>query len=206
MISTNENDSHDITEILLKSVLNTTILTPLEPIFLFLVKLKQDSVLFRILFRRFSLYLYHWSKRMSCMLHLDRYHIWNIYHPSWEYPYVISAYLHWSCEFESCTWRGVLDIILCDKVCQRLTTGHWFSPGTPILSTNKNDSHDITEILLKNCVKHHNPNPSGAYILIRSICHNAYCSFWIDLQFHCCLLNIGIVPVLENIWTSMVMT
>ena len=47
------------------------------------------------------------------------------------------------------TWRGVLDIILCDKVCQRLATGHWFSPGTPIFSTNKNDSHDITEIVLK---------------------------------------------------------
>ena len=82
---------------------------------LFLVKLKQDSVLFRVLFRCFTLYLYHWSKRMSYMLHLDRYHIWNSYHPSWEYPYVISAYLHWSCKFESRmgTWRGVLDIILC---------------------------------------------------------------------------------------------
>ena len=60
--------------------------------------------------------------------------------------------------------------------------------------------------IIEKCVKHHNPNPSGAYILIRSICHNSYCSFWIDLQFHCCLLNIGMVPVLENIWTSMVMT
>ena len=25
----------------------------------------------------------------------------------------------------------------------------WFSPGTPLSSTNKTDSHDITEILLK---------------------------------------------------------
>jgi hypothetical protein len=23
-----------------------------------------------------------------------------------------------SCEFESCSWRGVLDTTLCDKVCQ----------------------------------------------------------------------------------------
>jgi hypothetical protein len=28
-------------------------------------------------------------------------------------------------------------------------TGQWFSPGTPVSSTNKTDSHDITEILLK---------------------------------------------------------
>jgi hypothetical protein len=39
---------------------------------------------------------------------------------------------------------------LCDKVCQWLATGRWFSPGTPVSSTNKTDCHDITtEILLK---------------------------------------------------------
>ena len=32
---------------------------------------------------------------------------------------------------------------LCDKVCQSLATGRWFSLGTPVSSTNK------TEILLK---------------------------------------------------------
>jgi hypothetical protein len=31
----------------------------------------------------------------------------------------------------------------CDKVCQWLSTGRWFS------STNKTDHHDIIEILLK---------------------------------------------------------
>ena len=38
---------------------------------------------------------------------------------------------------------------LCDKVCQWLATGQWFSPGTPFFSTNKTDCHDRTEILLK---------------------------------------------------------
>ena len=38
---------------------------------------------------------------------------------------------------------------LCDKVCQWLAAGRWFSPGTPVYSTNKTDRHDITEILLK---------------------------------------------------------
>jgi hypothetical protein len=37
---------------------------------------------------------------------------------------------------------------LCDKVCQWLAAGQWFSPGTPVSSTNKTDHHDITEILL----------------------------------------------------------
>jgi hypothetical protein len=38
---------------------------------------------------------------------------------------------------------------LCDKVCQRLATGRWFSPGTPVSSTNKTDRYDIAEILFK---------------------------------------------------------
>jgi hypothetical protein len=35
------------------------------------------------------------------------------------------------------------------KVCQRLATGRWLSPGTLVSSTNKTDRHDIAEILLK---------------------------------------------------------
>ena len=30
-----------------------------------------------------------------------------------------------------------------------LPTGRWFSPGTPVSSTNQTDNHNITEILLK---------------------------------------------------------
>jgi hypothetical protein len=44
---------------------------------------------------------------------------------------------------------GVLDSTLCDKVCQWLAAGGWFSPGTLASSTNKTDRHDVTEILLK---------------------------------------------------------
>jgi hypothetical protein len=43
-----------------------------------------------------------------------------------------------------CTWYN----ITCDKVCQWLTAGPWFSPCTPVLA-NKIDRHDITEVLLK---------------------------------------------------------
>ena len=41
--------------------------------------------------------------------------------------------------------------ILCEKVSDlpQVATGRWFSPGPPVSSTNKNERHDITEILLK---------------------------------------------------------
>jgi hypothetical protein len=51
-------------------------------------------------------------------------------------------------EFESRSWRGVLDTTLCDKVCQLLVTGRWISPGIPVSSINTTHRHDITEILL----------------------------------------------------------
>jgi hypothetical protein len=56
--------------------------------------------------------------------------------------------------------RGVLDTTLCDTVCQWLTTGRWFSPGTPVSSTNTTDCHDIAEILLKVALNNINHNPN----------------------------------------------
>ena len=41
------------------------------------------------------------------------------------------------------------NLLLCDKVYQRLVEGRWLSPGFPVSSTNKTDGHNITEILLK---------------------------------------------------------
>ena len=38
---------------------------------------------------------------------------------------------------------------LCDKVCQWLATGRWFSLGPPVSSINKTDRHDKTKISLK---------------------------------------------------------
>ena len=53
---------------------------------------------------------------------------------------------------------------LCDKVCQWLAAGMWFSPGTLVSSTNKTGRHDITEILLKVALIKHN-NPTSVYLL-----------------------------------------
>ena len=53
---------------------------------------------------------------------------------------------------------------LCDKYCQGLVAGRWFSQSTPVSSTNKTDRHDIIEILLKVAgVKHQNPYTPTIY-------------------------------------------
>jgi len=54
--------------------------------------------------------------------------------------YAINAYHHWSGELEYPHRQCVLDATLCDKVCQWLTTGRWFSL---VSSINKDDLHDI---------------------------------------------------------------
>jgi hypothetical protein len=70
------------------------------------------------------------------------------YKCSWIYNYLCNQCLS-PLTFETRSWRGVFHTTLCDKVCQWLMTGQWFSPSTPNSSTNKTDSHIITEILLK---------------------------------------------------------
>ena len=72
-----------------------------------------------------------------------------------------SDYHHWSCEFESRSWWGVLDTALCDKVGHWLAAGRWFSAGIPVFSSNESDppryNWNIVEILLK----HHDPNTNS---------------------------------------------
>jgi hypothetical protein len=71
-------------------------------------------------------------------------------HGSWIYNYLcnqcLSPLMLW-------VWiplrQGALDTTLCDKVCQWHSAGQWFSQGTPVSFTNKTDSHDKTQILLK---------------------------------------------------------
>ena len=47
----------------------------------------------------------------------------------------ISAYRHSSCEFESRSWRGVLDTTFCDQVCQRFAVDLWFPPPIKLTVT-----------------------------------------------------------------------
>ena len=66
--------------------------------------------------------------------------------------YAISAYHH-KREFEPRSWRDVLDITLCDEVCQWLATGWWISPGTPV-----NWPPRYSWNIVESGVKHHKPN------------------------------------------------
>jgi hypothetical protein len=54
---------------------------------------------------------------------------------------------HWICEFESRSWRSIPNTSLCDKVCQWLVTGRWFSLVTQVSSTNKTDLQEVDNFL-----------------------------------------------------------
>jgi hypothetical protein len=79
---------------------------------------------------------------------LPVYQLWPLSYSSWIYNYIcnqcLSALMLWvriSIKTRCTT--------LCDKVCQWLATGRWFSPGPSVSATNKADCQDITDILLK---------------------------------------------------------
>ena len=53
-----------------------------------------------------------------------------------------------SVNFAEIEVTATIDTTLCDRVCQWLATGRWFSSGTAVSSSNKTDCHNIAEILL----------------------------------------------------------
>jgi hypothetical protein len=57
--------------------------------------------------------------------------------------------------------QGEVYTPLCDKVCQWLAVGQWFSPGPPVSYTNKTDRHDVTEMLLKVALNTIRPNQTN---------------------------------------------
>jgi hypothetical protein len=71
---------------------------------------------------------------------------------SWVYGSWIYNYLCNQCLSQLTLWvriplrRSVLDTTLCDKVCQWLATGRWFSPCTPVSSTKKTDCQKKLDI------------------------------------------------------------
>ena len=79
-----------------------------------------------------------------------------------ELPFTTTMYLCIQCLSPLMLWVWISIrarcTTLCDKVCQWLATGWWFSPNPPVSSTNKSDRHDIAEILFENGVKHHQAN------------------------------------------------
>ena len=73
---------------------------------------------------------------------------WPWSYGSWIYNYLFNQYLSPLMLWVRISIRARCTT-LCDKVCQWLATGWWFSLSPSVFSTNKTDRHDITEILLK---------------------------------------------------------
>ena len=85
--------------------------------------------------------------------------LWSSSYGSWIYNYLCNqCLLPLTLRVRILLKRGVLDTILCDKVCQWLAAGLWFSPGTPVSSTNKTACHDSYKILLKVALNTMNTN------------------------------------------------
>ena len=75
---------------------------------------------------------------------------WSWSYGSWIYNYVCNQCLSPLTLWVRIPFRwDILDTTLCDKICQWLAACQWFSPGTPISSTNTTDRHDVAEILFK---------------------------------------------------------
>ena len=63
-------------------------------------------------------------------------------------------------QFESRSWRGVLDTTLCDNVCQWLAAGRCFFPGTPVSCTKKKNWPPRYNCnIVESGVKDHSSNP-----------------------------------------------
>ena len=84
---------------------------------------------------------------------------WSWSYGSWMYNYL------WNQCLSSLTLRvripvrwGVLDTTICDSLSATSSRSVVYSEYL-VSSTHKTDRHDITEILLKVALKHHNPTP-----------------------------------------------
>jgi hypothetical protein len=97
--------------------------------------------------------------------------------------------------------RGVLDTTPCDKVCQWVAAGRWFSP---VSFSNKTDRHDIGEILLKvalNTIKlnlaiFHNANYHKLNVLTCEKTHSH--SLGSCLLFGCCEIILRKQHIVHN--------
>jgi hypothetical protein len=90
----------------------------------------------------------HGNRHYTCQWKRKKEAVWPWSYGSWIYNYLYNQCLSPLMLWVRISIRARCTT-LCDKVCQWLATGRWFSPGPPVSSTNKTDRHDITEILLK---------------------------------------------------------
>ena len=79
-------------------------------------------------------------------------------------------------------------ITLCDEVCEWLSAGRWFSPGTPVSSTNQTNRYDITEILLKEVLTTTKPQTKPYPIMLKRKCNSR-----MNKCYKLCLFNVSIL-------------
>jgi hypothetical protein len=98
---------------------------------------------------------------------------------------------------------------LCDKVCQWLATGRWFSPDTPVSSTNKTGRHYIYKWnIVGSAVKHHTPTIQPLLFVVSYHEIRILRIFSVSI-FYC--LNIMQIHVIElskhiTIWLYIILT
>jgi hypothetical protein len=105
---------------------------------------------FCLFLRFFDLIFSFFRQVVFCFINFIRYFL-SVTGPSWSWSYGSWIYNYPSnqclsplkLEFEPRSWRCVIDTTLCDTVCQLLAVVFC------LYSTNKTDSNDITDILLK---------------------------------------------------------
>ena len=134
----------------------------------------------------FSLWSQMWSGRSprSPYIFIGAVVLWS--YSSWIYNYMYL--LRNQCLSPLMLW-GRISIMarcttLCDKVCQWLATGRWFSPSPPVSSTNKTDCHDITEILLRVALSTINQTTKRvSYCLVCPSTYGFWLLFWYFMTF-----------------------
>ena len=111
---------------------------------------------FREYFYYFKIETWNYQQQIVFSWHIINNSIFFIYPggPSWLWSYGswINNYLCNQCLSPLKLWvrtQFMTRCTRCDKFCQWLATGRWFSPGTLVSSTNKTDCHYRTEIFLK---------------------------------------------------------
>jgi hypothetical protein len=90
-------------------------------------------------------FIWHWGSII--MLRMSEGPSWPWSYGSWIYNYLCNQCLSPLMLWVQISIRARCTT-LCDKFCQWLATGRWFSPCPPVSSTNKLDCHDVTEILM----------------------------------------------------------
>jgi hypothetical protein len=123
--STNKTDHHYITEILLKVALNT-------------INLNHRSECHQNIFYIMAFYFCTHFSTKQVFMNSDR-----IFGSVMKLMVLsnVTIYKTW----EKKNYLVILfDTTFCDRVCQWLVTGQWFSLGTLVSSTNKTDHHYIT--------------------------------------------------------------